>query len=130
MHVIAVRYDDGPTEGFTECSECGRTYSFRKLAWDDFKKVRIFAFAPLFIDLNLIAGRLSPGWDRRTRLVAGPPFGDAESRFIEDLLSQPATHVAAFEGWPGDWSIWRGVAGTNLDTVHDWFSFLGIPRKK
>jgi hypothetical protein len=58
-----------------------------------------------------------------------PPLAEAEVKFVEELFAKTPTHVAAFEGWPGQSSVWRDISGLDPKGVGDWFSFLGIQRK-
>jgi hypothetical protein len=127
---IATGYYDGPTEGFTECSQCGQAYSFRKLDWDDLQDVRIFGFAPLNVSLDTIAERLGISSTKGAFLPLVPPLQASQEKFVNEMLAQPAVRVAAVAGWPGQSSLWRDIRGVDLDAVGDWFSFLGIPRRK
>ncbi len=127
--VVATGYHDGPTEGFTECSQCNQAYSFRKLDWDDLQDVRILGFAPLAITLDAIIARLAIGSDKRTPFVLVPPLPESAEKFVKELLAKRPTHVAAVSGWPARSPLWRDITGLNTEAVNDWFSFLGIPRK-
>lgn len=126
LRVIAVGYYDGPTEGFTECSQCGQAYTFRLLDWDNLQDLRVFAYSPLAINLSAIGDRLLVLPDGHASLSIVPPLEEDEEKFVKTLLNQNATRVAAFEGWPGRSSIWRDVTGVDLTNPRDWFSFLGI----
>lgn len=123
---IATEYYDGPTEGFTECSQCGQTYSFRKLDWDDAQDLRIMSFAPIAVRLSEIADRLGVNLERPVVRPAALPIPESVERFIQVLLTQRPTLVAAIEGWPGQSSRWRNIAEFDVNAVGDWFSFLGI----
>lgn len=127
---IATGYYDGPTEGFTECSQCGQAYSFRKLDWDELQDVRVFAFAPIPLKLDDISKRLLVDSGNPKAIILVPPLAEPESEFVRELLAVHPTRVTAFEGWPGHSSLWRDVAGLNFTSISDWFSFLGIPRKR
>jgi hypothetical protein len=127
---IATDYYDGPTEGFTECSQCGQTYSFRKLDWDDTQDLRIVSFAPIVVKLGQIATRLGVNLERPVVRPVALPLPESVERFIQELLTQRPTRVAAIEGWPGQSSRWRNVAEIDVNTVSDWFSFLGVRKNK
>lgn len=126
---IITDFYDGPTEGFTECSECGAVYAFRKVDWDDSQDVRVFAFAPLEISLDAIAARLGVSVTKGKPYALVPPLGDSNKLFVHDLLATLPRWVAALEGWPGKSSVWRDISGLAPRSVSDWFSFLGLPRK-
>ena len=125
---LATGYYDGPVEGFTECRTCGRAYSFRKLDWDDRQDLRVFALAPLAISLKDIAAKLLPNADEQATLMLVPPLAAAEHDFSKKLLAQRPTHVVACQGWPGRALSCRDVTKLDLDSVSDWFAFLGLPR--
>jgi hypothetical protein len=126
---IATGFYDGPTQGFTECSKCKRAYSFRKLDWDDLQDVRITGFGPLQIDLDAIVARLKIKESGDERLPLVPVLSGPLDRFVEELLSHHPWYVAALrEGWPGRSSVWRDIRTLDLESVSDWFSFLGVPR--
>ena len=125
---LATGYYDGPFEGFTECTTCGRAYSFRKLDWGDGQDVRVFSFAPLAISLRDIAARLLPNADAQATFMLVPPLPAAEDNFCEQLLAQRPTHVVACQGWPGRALSCRDATKLDLDSVSDWFAFLGLSR--
>jgi len=126
---IATGFYDGPTEGFAECSECKQAYSFRKLDWDDLQDVRIIGFAPLQISLDAIAGRLKINELTTQAVPLVPPLSDPLETFVKELLDSHPNYVAAVEaGWPGSSSVWRDIRGLDLQSVSDWFSFLGISK--
>jgi hypothetical protein len=128
--VIATGYYDGPIEGFTECSKCRRTYSFRKLDWDALQDVRVFSFAHLPVALDTIVDRLLPPEKHGSRFILISSLSAADEDFVQDLLRQPASYVGAFRDWLGPPSGWRNVAGLDLREINDWFTFLGIPKRK
>ena len=130
QRVVATGYYDGPVEGFTECSECGQTYSFRKLDWDGLQDVRIFGFALLDESLETIAVRLVGESGTTTRVLCVPPLAERDETFVKELLAQPPTRVTAFEGWPGRSSLWRDTSGLDIGSISDWFYFLGLPIKR
>lgn len=125
---LAVGYYDGPTDGFTVCSQCGRAYSFRKLDWDELQDTRVFAFAPLSKTLEEICKRLAINFTDK-KIILVPPLAELENEFVRQLLASSVTRITVFEGWPGTSSLWRDVSGMNLEKVNDWFSFLGIPKR-
>lgn len=127
---IATDFCDGPIEGFTECSRCGQSYSFRKLDWDDLQDVRILGFAPLGISLTAIAARLEIHLGQGVPVILVPPLAEAEDKFVQELLAQPPTRVAVVESWPGRSPLWRDITGLALGGISDWFGFLKIPKKK
>ena len=126
--VIATGFYDGPTEGFTECSRCGQAFSFHMLDWDDMQDVRVFAFSPISISLDALAERLRTplAADAEFSLVA--PLGEDDGIFVQELLTQPPTRVAAFRGWPAESSSCRDISRTDISEIGDWFSFLDITR--
>jgi hypothetical protein len=126
--IIAIGYYDGPTDGFTECSQCHQTYSFRKLDWDDAQDVRVFGFSPVQVSLETIIAKLGVDFSKWPRVAIVPPLAGFEDRFVKELFNQPPTHVAAFKGWPGESPLWRNIMGLDTSRIHDWFSFLGIPK--
>jgi hypothetical protein len=129
QRTIATGFYDGPIEGFTECSECKQAYSFRKLDWDDLQNVRITGFTPLQISLDTIATRLKI--NRLTALPVSlvPPLSDPIETFVKELLAYHPNYVAAVSGgWPGQSSVWRDIRGLDLQSISDWFSFLGISK--
>jgi hypothetical protein len=127
---IATGFYDGPTDGFTECSQCGQTYTFRKLDWDDLQDVRVFGFAPLEVGLDAIAARLGVNLLKGPLLPLVPPLDESQERFVKELFAQRPIRVAAVEGWPGQSSLWRDIRGLDPDSVGDWFSFLRILKRK
>jgi hypothetical protein len=126
---IATGYYDGPTDGFTICSQCGQAYSFRKLDWDELQDVRVFAFAPISIKFDVIFKQYAGDSDDQNTVVLARTLTEAESEFVRQLFTIPPTRVTTFEGWPGHSSSWRDVTGLNLDSIDNWFSFLRIPKR-
>lgn len=126
---IITDYYDGPIEGFTECSECRQTYSFRKLDWDELQDVRIFAFSPIDVNLDAIASRLALRMSKVGFQVV-PPLEETNERFVKELFAKLPTWIAAIEGWPGQSSAWCKISEHDLENVDDWFSFLGIKKRK
>src|SRR6267154_3692334 len=90
---IASGYYDGPTEGFTECAHCGKTYAFRLLEWDDSQDMRIFSFADLDVGLDSIASRLSLELKDASKVCIVPPLALPEDNFVKKLLASQVTHV-------------------------------------
>lgn len=126
---IATGFYDGPTEGFTECSICKQAYSFRKLDWNDLQDVRIFGFAPLEISLEAFATRLKIRGPAGPRIPLLPPLSDPLEKLVKELLASHPSYVAVVSGgWPGRSSVWRDIRGLDLESVRDWFSFLGIAK--
>lgn len=128
---IATGFYDGPTEGFAECSECKLAYSFRKLDWDDLQDVRIIGFAPLQISFDAIATRLKINELTAQPVPLVPPLSESLEMFVKELLASRPNYVAALEGgWPGRSSVWRDIRELDLQSVSDWFSFLGISKQR
>lgn len=123
--VLATSYHDGPTDGFTECAYCHQAYSFQKIDWDDLQDLRIFAFAPLDISLDVIAGRLLPESPVRPFTLV-PPTKEGDDQFVRDLFGKPSTRAAAFKGWPGTSSLWCDITGVDLSVPRDWFQYFAI----
>lgn len=128
--VISTGFYDGPIEGFTECSQCGQAYAFRKLDWDDLQNVRIIGFTPITLSLDAIAKRLSVDINAHPFFSLKGPLAQSDDDFVEGLLSQHPAQVAAFEKWPGTSLVWRDISKLDLKSVTDWFSFLAIPKMK
>jgi len=103
---IASGFYDGRTDGFTECSQCKKAYSFRKLDWDDSQNVRIFGFAPLESELDAIAARLGVATPSRERLTGerGHSLGDPFCNITFTVLDSEASHQTS-AGMPS------GIAG-------------------
>ncbi len=126
---IATGFYDGPTEGFTECSECKQAYFFRKLDWDALQDVRITGFGPLQMSLDTIARRLKLKQLSNSPLLLVPPLSDSLEAFVKELLANHPSRVAAVTGaWPGRSSVWREVRGRDLQSVSDWLLFLGVSK--
>lgn len=131
QRTIATAFYDGPIDGFTECSECRTTYSFRKLDWDDSQDVRVTGFAPLQSNLDDIAIRLEINRVEGGRLSLIPPLNNSLEQIVKDLFSHRPLYIAAISnGWPGGSAVWRDLRGFDLQDITDWFWFLGIPRGK
>jgi hypothetical protein len=45
--VLALGWHDGPTTGLARCADCGQTYHFEMLDWDDEQSTRVYAFAKI-----------------------------------------------------------------------------------
>lgn len=127
--VVATGFYDGPLQGFTECCQCGQAFSFRMLDWDDSQKVRVFAFAPVLPSLDEIAERLRIVLAADTDFSFVADLSETDQIFVNDLLSCSPTHVAAFQGWPGESSACRDITRIDVTEIGDWFSFLGVTRK-
>jgi len=99
------------------------------LDWDDMQDVRVFAFSPVSISLDALAERLRTplAADAEFSLVA--PLLEDDGIFVQELLTQPPTRVAAFRGWPGESSSCRDISRTDTREIGDWFSFLDITRR-
>jgi hypothetical protein len=129
QRTIATGFYDGPTDGFTECSECRTAYSFRKLDWDDLQDVRITGFGPLQTSLDTIAARLKINQADVGRLLVVPSSSESLDQFVKEAFVNPPVYVAAIAGgWPGRSTVWRDIRGLDLQSVKDWFSLLGISR--
>ena len=131
--VLATGYYDGPTEGFTQCAVCQTSYSFRILDWDDEQDWRVLAFAPLKPTFEEIAKKLGVKLEGQPPVVLVPPSGDQHRTVDEiDKMRNPeirATqfYVTAVEGQiDGASRIWHAVDSRDLETVGDWFDFLGL----
>jgi hypothetical protein len=127
---ISTAFYDGPTEGITECSQCGQVYSFRKVDWDDLQDVRIFVFAPLNSSLDAIATQLGISLGTAAFRPLVPPLNEQNESIVETLFAKQPKWIAVIESWPGQSLVWRDISGVDLKMVHDWFSFLGISKKK
>ena len=127
--VIAIGYYDGPTEGFTACSQCGQGYSFYMMDWDDKQDVRVFGLSPLDITLDAIETRLGLRVDGRYRVSIVPPLAESENAYVGSLLRRIPTHVTVVKGWPGRSSVWLHISRLDVKNITDWLAFLGIRRK-
>ena len=128
--VIATGFYDGPTEGFTECSRCAQAFSFHMLDWDDSQKVRVFAFSPVLPSLDAIAERLRIVLAAEKEFSFVADLSENDQIFVRELLNQSPTRVAAFQGWPGESSPCRDISRLDITEIGDWFSFLGVTRKR
>ena len=52
----------------------------------------------------------------------------AEDDCRKQLFAQRPTHVVACQDWPGRALSCRDVSMLDLDSVRDWFAFLGLSR--
>ena len=127
--VIATGFYDGPTDGFTECSQCGQAYSFRMPDWDDSQEMRVFAFAPIPTSLDAIAEQLGMALAADTEFALLGPLAEQDQMFVTDLENHSPTRVAAFQGWPGESCSIRDISRIDVTEIGDWFSFLGVTRK-
>jgi hypothetical protein len=125
--VIATGFYDGPTEGFTECSRCGQAFSFHMLDWDDIQDVRVFAFCPISMSLDAVSERLRTPLTADAEFSLVAPLGEDDGLFVRELMTRPATRVAAFRGWPAESATCRDISRTDIGQIGDWFSFLDLP---
>lgn len=123
--MLVTGYYDGPTEGFVECRECGQTYAFRKLAWDDEQDVRIFGLAPLDERLDQIREdvlKLAQGGDV-VRVV--PLAGDGAQPALDRLAASPIRYVVASLDLRKGLLAQRALAPDDMGD-RNWFEWLGI----
>jgi hypothetical protein len=99
------------------------------LDWDDSQEMRVFAFSPIPTTLDTIAERLQLALATDAEFSMLGPLPEQEQNFVRDLMNQPPTRVAAFQGWPGESSLCRDVTRIDLAEIGDWFSFLELTRK-
>ena len=133
---LVLGYYDGPTEGLTECSRCGKVYKFDLLAWDPAgQDLRVFALAPLpstalrrLIEAN--ARYEKPRWPLWVPLWQFPSDEDREAmkRLTEQVLREagPAEWVIATYDLLGQIASSKKSTVAELSQTTDWSSFLGL----
>lgn len=126
---LATAFHDGPTEGFTECSQCRQVYSFRKLDWDTRQDVRILGLTPLQVNLETIAGQFGVSLSPKLPVTLVSSLDESQEGFMRELFAHKPIRVVAVEDWPGRSLFWRNIQDVNPNSVKDWFVYLGIERK-
>jgi hypothetical protein len=128
-------YYDGPTSGAVQCAVSANAYRFEMLAidadgafdwdaWDQGQEIRIFGLAPLS----------SESFDQIEQLLSGfspsePLESDAEAAILSLLAEAgPAGIVLATHGIEGTILGAREVTADEMDTVRDWFFFMGLTK--
>lgn len=123
--MLIAGYYDGPTEGVIECRDCGQTYAFRMLAWDEHQDVRIFAVVPLAERFSEIRGAYPGLAETDKDVLVIPPPTHGEQSTIELMLGRPASYVvAALDLQKG--IIAKRVCRDEPDEDQDWFAWLGL----
>jgi hypothetical protein len=123
---IATGYYDGPTEGFTECSNCGQTFHFRMLTWDDGQDVRVFGFANLETPLDTIVSRLRLHVPYNGIALVQSDSDSGSTMFLHSLTTQPPVFAAAIKSWSHEVLACKALQATDLRSVSDWFAFLDM----
>ncbi len=123
--MLVTGYYDGPTDGFVECRECGQTYAFRKLGWDDEQDVRIFGLAPLDQSLEQISRHALKLADSNDVVRIVPPLGDEAQRALDHLAGSPICLVVASLDLRKGFLAQRPVATEEI-AERDWFAWLGL----
>ena len=137
--VIFIGYDDGPTSGAVKCATSSKAYRFEMLtrdidgrydwqAWDHGEEIRIFILAPLpTLVFEQFANALSQEESRRR--VAEDEIYFSQVYSILDKADPPELVVATY-GISTSILTARQISPGEFDSVHDWFSFLGLTVSK
>lgn len=133
--IETIGYYDGPTSGIAQCKACSAEYRFMMVDWDGLQDVRIYAFAPLPI------GSLKQVEDIFAKY--GPTEWPTDKELTEIVgRAGEAIMVVALSQWGDRVLAMRNLAESDLKDVQDWFSFgypeaardwfsfLGLDRKR
>ncbi len=126
--LIALKYYDGPTEGFVECGACQTTFYFKLLDWDDGQDLRIFALREAIgASIEGIAQALGAGEPRWPNWVPTGPI-QSETIFNATTLEDRAV-VATADLLNGIILGWVAVAPGDIEFASiNWFERLGLSR--
>ena len=141
--VIALSYNDGPTEGFLGCHGCGAEYLFRMLDDQadsaDESDRRIFGLSRL---PEGTIEQFSEAMAPYQRPPVGPlwaPLWSFPSESVRDQMSSTVDHLESAAGpveliiastsWlDGEIIASRSVSPADSLEPRDWFEFLGLAR--
>ena len=143
--IIALDWYDGPRTGFLSCGHCAREYRFEPL--DEVyngpqgRDWRIFSLAPLPDgSMKQLADALSPyetpwGVHPQVWVPLWDKFPSSAEEFAMDRLTRrlicgagPPELAIASPDIAEEISAAKLLAAGDLDSVKDWFAFLGIAR--
>jgi hypothetical protein len=150
--IIALDFYDGPTGGVLQCAACGAVYQFDMLDWDDDHAVRVIRLASLPPgSLEACVQALGqpepprwPVWVPSRQALPSEEAREAADRAVASVLAHArlAELVVAWAGYGERILAARRMPASELQGVPDWFSaedpgqlrdwftFLGLPRRK